>query len=237
MKDQEFTILVGSCARGTNDAHSDIDIVRVGHKRPLRKAQLRTLSRPESPISYIDYDNASFASLYETGSVFIHHILTEGKLIAGNPHIWADLVENFTVTKDLHSEIREQAGLCKWLARPEAFADATMPLLSHLFRALKNAAIFSLAQQGVYVYEKRAALRQAFHFLTDNDIELLLEANNAYERGASQSISSTIDAANSLPDLCARVGSAAGELLQNGNLRDSHAHPKRNRPSRAVQFR
>ena len=214
MANQEFTILIGSCARGTGDAYSDIDIVRVGHERPFPKTKLGAVPNPGAPISYIDYDAASFASLYEAGSLFVHHILTEGRLLVGDPVRWAGLVKNFSVTKDLRGEIREQIGLCRWIARPEAFTNATMPMLSHLFRALKNAAIFSLAEQEIYVYDKREALRQAFHFLTDNDIELLVSANNKFERGASHLASvAAIEAANSLKDLCARVGAAAGQTL------------------------
>jgi hypothetical protein len=212
MIDPQFTILIGSCARGTGDASSDIDIVRVGHDRAVKKAQLGTVVNPGAPISYIDYDAVSFASLYEAGSLFVHHILTEGKLLDGDSVTWARLVKDFSVTNDFSVEISEQISLCTWLARPGAFTNATMPLLSHLFKALKNAAIFSLAQQQIYIYDKRESLRQAFHFLTDSDIELLVTANNAYERGIPHVRFPLEVGANLLSDLCARVAAGAGEL-------------------------
>jgi predicted nucleotidyltransferase len=222
MSDQKFTILIGSRARGKGDCYSDVDIVRIGHKRAVRKKGLGRLWNLEGPISYVDYDTTTFASLYESGSLFIHHILTEGKLLAGDPVRWADLVRRFSVTKDLQSDISKQLRLVKWLARPEAFRQATMPLLSHLFKALKNAAIFSLAQDGVYIYDKREALRRAFPFLTGKDIDLLVEGNNAYIRGAPLFTSSrTLNAADALRNLCAKVNTEAGRLLRNGNQTDS----------------
>jgi hypothetical protein len=234
--DQQFTVLIGSCARGTGDAYSDIDVVRVGHVRPLKNAKRKTLANSDGPVSYIDYDVASFESLYGAGSLFLHHIFTEGKLLDGNPSQWTELAEGFSVTKDLRNEIREQLGLCTWLAQPEGFANATMPLLSHLFRALKNAAIFSLAQRGVYVYDKREALRQGWPFLTNNDIELLVAANNMYVRGVPQ-LTSLPEAANSLPDLCSRVNIAIGDLLRNGNQKNSHRYRKGHQRPRELQLR
>jgi hypothetical protein len=237
MTDRGFTILIGSCARGTDDPYSDVDVVRVGHVRALTKAERKIAAKPGAPVSYIDYDNDSFASLYESGSLFLHHIFTEGKLIAGNPRHWSKLVSGFSVTKNLRNEIREQLLLCNWLAQPAAFSNAMMPLLSHLFRALKNAAIFSLAQRGVYVYDKREALRQGWSFLTNSDIELLVLANNAYVRGVPQLDSlPAIDAANSLPDLCSRVSNAVGDLLKNGHKKNPQRNPKGNRRPRSLQL-
>lgn len=224
-----FTVLIGSCARGTGDAYSDIDIVRIGHQRELTQAEIRKLEGNTSTISYIDYDFATFKSLHQNGSLFIHHILTEGKLLSGSSIRWAKFIETFRVTTDLRNEIDEQLRLCRWLARPKVFTKATMPLLSHMFRALKNAAIFSLAQQGVYVYDKREALRSAFQFLDISEIDLLISANNAYVRGASNLNSLPTVDRNALPNLCARVRQATQELLNNGYKTDSHRHQAGNR--------
>src|SRR5438876_9276314 len=127
--DGQFTILVGSRARGTADLYSDVDIVRVGHKHVVTRKQLRMLAKIGAPIAYVDYDAATFKSLHESGSLFIHHILTEGKLLAGDAVRWGMLVKTFSVKKDLRPEINEQLRLCKWLLKPEAFSHATMPLL------------------------------------------------------------------------------------------------------------
>jgi predicted nucleotidyltransferase len=237
MGGEQFTVLVGSYGRGAGEADSDIDIVRIGHTRPFKKSRLGKLAHPKAPISYIDYDPESFARLYESGSLFVHHILTEGQLLDGDRRRWTELVENFAVTEDLSSEITEQLDLCRRLARPEAFTNATMPLLSHLFRALKNAAIFSLAARGVYVYDKREALRQWWTFLTNRDIELLVTANNLYVRGTPQSqFIGSSEATKSLSNLCSRVNRAVGELRKNGNETSPQRNSKSNKKSRTVRL-
>lgn len=218
MTEPQLTILIGSFARGTALSYSDIDIVRVGHRRALTKAQVRSIANSTAPISYIDYELEVFTSLHQSGSLFVHHILTEGKLIAGSACLWSDLAERFSVTKDLSNEFREQVALCAWIARPTLFSDAAIPFLSHMFKALKNAAIFSLAHRGVYVYDKSQALKTAFTFLTNDDIDLLISANCTYERGTPLFTPlTTLEKTNVLPDLCSRVASAVGEMVQNGS--------------------
>lgn len=227
--DQPLTILIGSFARGTPEACSDIDIVRVGHNRTLSRSVLEVLANPNSPVSHIDYEKKAFASLYESGSLFIHHVLTEGKLIEGDPHYWSQLREGFSVTKDLSNEIQEHLSLCIWLARPEVFVHAVFPQLSHTFRALKNAAIFMLAQNGLYIYDKRRALGTAFHFLTKDDIEVLLIANNAYERGSLRSSLAPSQLSGLIPSLSARIKAGLEELSLNGSKRHSHRNRTRDK--------
>jgi len=216
MSNHQFTVLIGSYARGTASEDSDVDIVRIGHRRSLHKKYLARIGNPKAVISYIDYDLDSFKSLHKAGSLFIHHILTEGKLLEGNTTRWARLANTFTVTHDLHEEIAEQLNLCTWLARPTAFRHATLPLLSHIFKALKNAAIFSLAQRGIYVYDKRKALENAFESFSRREIELLLSANSAYERGADRSNELKVIRPAALVGLCRKVNAATKSMMKDG---------------------
>src|SRR5260370_36279572 len=110
-----------------------------------------------------------------------------------------------------------------------------MPLLAHMFRALKDAAIFSLAQRGVYVYDKRAALRRAFPSLTKRDIELLVTANNAFVRGAPRFTKSRSAAAiAALPRLVEKLSSISRERFNNSQESNSQRHSKGNQKSVAV---
>jgi len=62
----QFTILIGSRARRTQNSTNDIDVVRIGHLKP---AKIGSRFRNQ-PISYTDYDIDTFLDLYERGSVF-----------------------------------------------------------------------------------------------------------------------------------------------------------------------
>ena len=157
-ENRQLTVLIGSFARGTPDRNSDIDIVRVGHRNRFAKSKVQCLKNAKAPISYVDYEPEAFASLYDSGSLFIHHVLNEGSLVQGDELYWAELCHSFSVSVDFSAEIREYLSLCHWLARPRMFSCAVMPLLSHMFRGLKNAAIFLLAQRGLYIYDRRCPI-------------------------------------------------------------------------------
>lgn len=220
MHPNQLTVLIGSFARGTEELHSDIDVVRVGHRKRLSKSKIDCLARSKAPISYVDYEPETFASLYKSGSLFIHHVLTEGRLLQGSELYWTELCRDFVVTTDFSALIFDHLVLSQWLARSSAFSNAVMPQLSHMFRALKNAAIFSLAQEGVFVYDKRKALRRAFTFLTRAEIDVLLDANNSYDRGTEGSLT-LAQLADFAPRLSSKIHLASGRLLANARTRNS----------------
>jgi len=175
-----FTILIGSQARCTQDRFSDVDIVRIGHTNPIAKIGKRGVQP-----SYIDYDMATFSLLYERGDLFLYHIFKEGRLLQGDQSGWALLKRNFRVGTDFGEEISRNRKFLQWLQRGSKYEGAIMPYLAHLCRALKNLAIFSLAEKRNYVFDKRKALRSAFPALSDESISLLVNANNSFERNPS----------------------------------------------------
>ena len=133
-------------------------------------------------VSYIDYDPDKFSRLYEDGSLFLYHIFCEGRLINGNERTWRFLKANFCVRTNFRREIAENREVLEWLQDGTQYEGAMIPYLAHTCRALKNLAIFSLAQRRSYVFDKRRALRKAFPVLEDEAIALLIGANNVFER-------------------------------------------------------
>jgi hypothetical protein len=176
-----FSVLIGSRARHTHDRVSDTDVVRIGHKRRLK---LET-QRPIGSVSYIDYDLVKFSDLYRRGSLFIYHVFSEGRLLEGDRNAWKRLKNNFRVSTNFRREISQNRKFLRWLHEGEKFKGASIPYLAHACRALKNLAIFSLAEKRRYIFDKRTALRRAFPALTDEVIHLLINANNAFERPQS----------------------------------------------------
>jgi hypothetical protein len=143
------------------------------------------LEKPKkADVSYIDYDAKKFSELYEKGSLFLHHIFTEGVLLKGNRSVWNALKQYFQVSTNFRKEISQNRKLLEWLQGGEKFRGATIPYLAHTFRALKNLAIFLLAHKREYVFEKRAALQTAFPTLDRKAITLLINANNMFERSS-----------------------------------------------------
>lgn len=178
----QFTVLIGSCARGTHEATSDLDIVRIGHHQEIARNWLPQAERALGPISFIDYEQEEFMRLHRQGSLFLHHIFQEG-IVLGGPHdTWAELCDGFIVCDDFKDQIEEQRDLLLWICDPIAFENAELALLSHTFRILKNLSIFSLAQRRQYIFEKREALSAFLPGLRSDDVENLLAANMIFER-------------------------------------------------------
>jgi hypothetical protein len=207
-----MTILIGSCARGTDRAHSDVDIVRVGHGRQVSREDLGRngwAKVAQGPIAYVDYDFATFAQLFAEGSLFVHHILGEGILLSGSPAVWDGWRAGFRVAGSFHQESARYLASCFWFLHPERFVHARLPFLSHLFRAMKNAAIFSLADRHTYCFEKHDCLQRAFPSMTDADIELLLAADAAYQRSSDAGYVLAENQTDTFySDFCGRVAQA-----------------------------
>lgn len=162
--------------------HSDIDVVRIGHRQPISLDLIG--GHRQTDICYIDYESSKFSDLYRNGSLFLHHIFTEGTLLRGCSRDWISLKRHFKVKTNFRNEISQNRRLLRWLQSGEKFKGATMPYLSHSFRALKNLAIFSLAQRRDYVFDKRRALSKAFPRFDSTAIACLIEANDIFERSA-----------------------------------------------------
>lgn len=176
----KFTLLIGSGARKNQKRYNDIDIVRIGHIDSV-KLDEHLNGNEHGPISYIDYDGRKFLKLYREGSLFLYHVFTEGDLLRGNKMHWGQLKKGFRVSTNFREEIAHNRKLLRWLQQGEKFRGASIPYLAHTFRALKNLAIFSLAQKRHYVFDKRAALQKAFPNLDRKAITLLIDANEILE--------------------------------------------------------
>lgn len=107
-------------------------------------------------------------------------------LLRGSRSHWKTLKDGFKVSTNFRQEISQNRNLLKWLQEGEKFKGATIPYLAHTFRALKNLAIFSLAQKRNYVFDKHTALRKAFPQLDREAITLLINANDIFERSSKR---------------------------------------------------
>ena len=156
----KFIVLIGSYARGDYNEYSDCDVFRVG----CEDADLDYSTLPvidASLVSCIDYDKETFIKLYDAGSLFLYHVLYEGKLILGDKAIWQELKNGFSVQKDFRNELEEISSITELLSDIDIFGGKFLTPLVNAFTALKNASVFFLAHQGIYVFEKSQCLQLA----------------------------------------------------------------------------
>ena len=178
MTQETFTVLIGSFARGAGGPDSDLDILRIGHTRPIE----RPVNICKNVyISYIDYDHSVFTDLFEQGSLFLYHVFEEGTLLDGNQEIWASLKRTFTVSINYSDSIEEYVAVLEFIDNYPGFEFSFAPFLSNIFKAIKNIGIFKLAEKGKFIFDKKSALVMGCG-LTDRQADFFISANNAFER-------------------------------------------------------
>lgn len=173
---KSFVVLIGSVARGDYSVGSDVDICRINSDVTVN----RQINWPSGPINYIDYDLETFQHLYEIGSLFIYHILTEGILIEGDINSWENYRLNFSFTGHFREEIYNTLDLNNVFKTVDIFGNHYLSLYSNLFTNVKNFSIFYLAGKGIYLFNKEKAIKQVFG---DYHYSLLFDAYNYFERG------------------------------------------------------
>ena len=173
-----FTLLIGSLARGTGDLHSDIDILRIGHTRRVKRPEY--IDR-RLPISYVDYDMDAFTKLYDEGSLFLYHAFVEGRLLSGDKARWGCLKRHFIVSDDFKDSINEYLEVLAYIDEYPGYEYSSVPYLSNIFKCLKNIGIFRLASKKCYDFEKTTALELGCS-LNIYVARTLIMANAVYER-------------------------------------------------------
>lgn len=171
-----FQIVIGSVARNDFSKNSDIDICRIGTVKEVK----RESSWPSGPINYIDYELDVFEHLYETGSLFIMHILSEGVLIEGNEEEWEKYKSSFKIKNNFNDEIEDILDMTNLFDNLEMFGNKYLTFYSNFFIFIKNYSIFTLANKGIYIFNKEKVIKKVFG---DYHFQLLLDSNNYFERG------------------------------------------------------
>ena len=174
-----FLVLIGSSARGEMTERSDIDLVAIG--RLAADAILGDLPRSRK-ANLIQFSFARFDRLYRKGDLFILHVLSEGKLLRGPRREWLRLVKAFKVKTHFRREISRNQRVIGFLLSDRGNLKSPIAFLSNLFRALKQIAIFRLAEQGTYVFSKSMAVKSAFPWISARALGAMLDAEHILMR-------------------------------------------------------
>lgn len=176
-----YTILIGSVAKNEQKQESDIDIVRIDNENIIE----RNHDWPLGPINYIDYDFETFMKLYDMGSLFIYHIIHEGKLLEGSVDNWNCIQEKFSFTDNYEEELYNISDVIEYAFNYKIYGKTFLAFYSNAFTLLKNFSIFYLAHRNIFEFNKETAFNLVFGGSYYN---VLYKSYNVFERNANPKI-------------------------------------------------
>lgn len=162
-----YSILIGSYARGDYNANSDCDVVLINNDESNFDKNILSISNKEL-INFISYDNSQFKSLYDSGSLFIYHVLNEGIVLDGDIDSFTELRKKFNVQEKFTDELNKIHQTTQLLSEIEIFGGKYLTPLVNAFTELKNACIFYLAHHCEYEFNKELCFDKALSRLGYN---------------------------------------------------------------------
>ncbi len=151
---EQFIVIFGSIARNDYTENSDVDILTINIEKHLAEKYINNINIPNFPHNYVEYDSETFTMFYNSGSLFLYHIFTQGMLIHGNIKKWQLLKNNFNVKEDFKEEILKIKEEASAYSNIKIFDNHFTSAISNLYPMIKNLCIFSLANKGIYEFNK-----------------------------------------------------------------------------------
>lgn len=155
---ESFVVIFGSVARGDFNAESDIDVMLYNYPEDKARGKIISLNLPNFPINFVCYDRETFSKFYNEGSLFFYHMFKQGFLVDGDKEIWDFLCEQFSLKKSFHDELRKISYEASSYKNLSYFNGYYLSALVNIYPLLKNFCIFTLAQQGVYEFNKKKCI-------------------------------------------------------------------------------
>ena len=151
---EQFIIIFGSIARNDYTENSDVDILTINIEKNLAEKYINNIKIPNFPHNYVEYNSEIFSMFYNSGSLFLYHIFTQGVLIHGDIEKWKLIKNNFNVKKSFKEEILKIKEDTTTYSNIKIFNNHFTSAISNLYPMIKNLCIFSLANKGIYEFNK-----------------------------------------------------------------------------------
>lgn len=177
LDNDKFIILFGSVARNEHHKNSDVDILILNDLNETLIKNINQKELPKLPINYTHYDSYAFNIFFEKGSLFLHHLFTQGKVLYGNKHKWESLKKDFHVAQNFYDEQDNIISNLQIFKDTSIFNNHYLSPLTNLFPLLKNYCIFYLANRNIYEFDKQKSLK----LLLPTKYQALLELHTYYD--------------------------------------------------------
>jgi predicted nucleotidyltransferase len=156
--------LFGSYARGDQSVLSDIDLLILSDNpksmSPIYN-KLKKLNLP-NPLSLVVYSPVDFAKFWNDGSLFVHHIISEGILLYDDEVIEKLQQKGFFLKNEFYDDIKAQADRLDLFRDDRRFDGIFINVFARLFSIYKNIVFFSLANRGCPIFNKSIAFNRFY---------------------------------------------------------------------------
>jgi len=173
-------ILIGSQARGDSNEFSDIDLVIItnGYYSRTEIEKILPINLKDIRLSLLTYPSDRFMELYQSGALFMLHVINEG-IVLFDDGFYNNLRKTyFRLSKeDLTTQWKIIKQTMKLYNDLDIYGGIYITCLSHLFSIIKNVAVTSLASKGDYEFNKTISLDKLkiYYPTLEQDIEELSE--------------------------------------------------------------
>lgn len=151
--------LVGSVARGDARPDSDVDLLVVASRSGAELRGFLPAPLRSPAVSLICKTPEQIHDLAATGSLFLEHVRTEGRVVHDPYSILAStLTFAASVPLDVQSEIRRRIASLRHYRRLARFGGNYLFALAHIYGVAKGLAIARCAQHGRTTFVKADAL-------------------------------------------------------------------------------
>jgi hypothetical protein len=181
-------ILFGSTARGEQSKTSDIDILLITEKKIKRREVLKIIPEsivPKNKLGLAVYSSEQIISSYKNGSLFMAHLLKEGKVVYDNGffrELSSDpFVLSFSRMKLSLQIFDERLELTNDL---HIYDKHFVRVLSDFYAMAKNTAFIILAHNGHLIFNRKKAFVMIIERYPSykDTIEMLEELEPFYKR-------------------------------------------------------
>jgi hypothetical protein len=144
-----FAVAVGSAARGDNDVTSDRDLVLIGDPSFLDATSAKYSLHGWSVVSMTQ---GRFAFLGAAGSLFLKHVISEGRLLAGDATDWEAARTRWIARRDYLDEIEENLDFLKLLQYVPETCEGMTAAVDIIACSIRNILIRRLAAKGLFYF-------------------------------------------------------------------------------------
>jgi hypothetical protein len=149
-----FVVVFGSVARGDSNKNSDLDILLIESDTDKANSILEKQDLPNLPVNYVNYSHDLFKKYYDMGSLFLHHIFEQGVLLSGSELEWSKYKEQFKLKNNFNDEINKIKSDIEVYSDISIFNGMFYSPLANAFPMMKNYCIFTLANAGIFEFNK-----------------------------------------------------------------------------------